>query len=103
MQNPEFDVTRPHAVRRELGKAVRLAQDGHIFDVHHDYIGVDELYQPPKEPEVTPDTAPNLKDDGKEGVLRRAASKLEGYGTPEELSENKKENQRALQAERFAE
>lgn len=102
MQNPEFDESRPHAVRRELGKAVRIAQDGHLFDVHHDYIGVDELYQPPTEPEVTPDAVPNLQDDGKEGVLRRAASKLEGYGVPETLSETSKEDQKARQAERLA-
>ncbi len=103
MPDPVFDEARSHSVRREMGKAVRLAQDGHLFDVHHNYVGVDDLYQPPKEPEVTPDKAPNLQDEGKSGVLRRAAAKLEGYGVPENLSENRKEDQKALQAEeRFA-
>jgi hypothetical protein len=102
MQNPEFDPTRTHAIRREMGKAVKLSQDGHLFDAHHEYIGVDELYQPPTEPEVTPDAAPDLQEEGREGVLRRAAAKLDGYSTPEALTETKQEDRKALQAERFA-
>lgn len=102
MQNPEFDHSRTHAFRREMGKATRLAQDGNLFDVNHKYLGVDDLYQPPKEPEVTPDAAPDLQGEGREGVLRRAAAKLEGYSAPEELTDNKQEDRKALQAERFA-
>jgi hypothetical protein len=101
MQNPEFDETRTHALRREMGKSTKITQDGNLFDVNHKYLGVDELYQPPIEPEVTPDVAPDLQGEGREGVLRRAAAKLEGYSTPEDLSETKQEDRRALQAERL--
>jgi hypothetical protein len=102
MQNPEFNFERTHAIRREMGKSTKLTQDGNLFDVNHKYLGVDELYQPPKEPEVTPDAAPDLQGEGREGVLRRAAAKLDGYSTPEELSETSQENRRAQQAERLA-
>lgn len=102
MQNPEFDFSRTHAIRREMGKSTRLAQDGHLFSVNHAYVGVDDLYQPPTKPEVMPDAAPDLQGEGREGVLRRAAAKLDGYSTPEALSETKREDQKARQAERLA-
>ncbi len=102
MPDPEFDTDRTHAIRREMGKSTKLSQDGHIFDVNHKYLGVDELYQPPIEPEVTPDAAPDLQEEGREGVLRRASAKLAGYSAPEELTESKQEDRRAHQAERLA-
>ena len=99
---PVFDPDLPYAKRREFGGSVTLCQYGHEFDLRHEYVGVDANYQPPKidTPEDAP--APNLADEGREGVLRRAAAKLDGYSEPEDIGDSAKENARALAAERLA-
>ncbi len=98
MSTPVFDPERPHATRREWEKPIYLCQDGHLFNVHHEYVGKDEYYKPPKEPEEIEVPA----DNGKDGVLKRAASKLDGYTVPEDVSDAKKENMKAKAAERLA-
>lgn len=102
MSDPAFDPNLPYAKRREFGGSVTLCQYGHEFNLREEYIGPDKNYQAPKieNPEDAP--APNLSDDGREGVLRRAAAKLDGYSEPEEVGDNVKENARALAAERLA-
>ena len=101
-EQPEFDPNRPYSKKREFGKAVKLCQDGHEFSQTHDYIGVDRTYTPPKIKEPAEPPAPNLEDEGRQGVLRRAAAKLEGYSVPDEISDAKKEDARARHAERLA-
>ena len=99
MSKPVFDPDRPAATRREWDKPQLYCQDGHLFSMRHDYVGPDPFYTPPKEP-VEEIEMP--ADDGKDGALKRAAAKLDGYTVPEDVSDAKKENMKAKAAERLA-
>lgn len=99
MSKPEFDPNRPFAQHREWDKPIYICQDGHLFSQSHEYVGKDPHYKPPKEPEEV--IEPPV-DSGKEGVLKRAAAKLDGYTVPDEISDAKKENMKAQAAERLA-
>lgn len=108
MTTPEFKPNRAFAEIRGIDVAQTIAQDGHIFSLRHEYLRPDPNWKEP-EPEavfqapVVEDRPPELPpDDGKAGVLARAQNKLKGYSVPTDLSDTKKEDARALNAERLA-
>ena len=104
-QKPWFDPRRPFAEVRAIGKAQTVRQGGHEFSLRHEYIGPDPDWKKPKPvpSPVVEDRPPGLPpDNGRAGVLARAQQKLARFAEPEDLSETKKEDNRAKSAERLA-
>lgn len=100
--DPELDTNRPVTTHRTMTGA-KLSQDGHLFSLAHVYVGPDPSYVP-DEPEATEvgEVIETPPDDGKSGVLARAAARLTEYAEPEDIGDVKKENSKAAAAERLA-
>ena len=96
MSAPVLDTNRSFGTRREMGGPQTIFQDGNLFDLQHEYLGPDPLYQPPPEIEE-PEPEPS------NGALTRARNNLEGFAPPAEVSDTKREDARARAAERLAE
>lgn len=101
MSDPEFDPDIPFGEHRVFGGQSTLRQGGHEFSLRHKYLGQDpDWVEPVVEEEVI--EPPPDDGTGKAGVLARAHQKLAGYSAPEDLSDVKRENNKALAAERLA-
>lgn len=98
METPELDKNQPMTTHRTMTGA-KYSQNGHMFSLAGMYTGPDPDYKPKVEEEEIIELP---VDDGKAGVLARATAKLSEYADPEDLSEVKKENNKAAAAERLA-